>query len=155
MDEFTWLIIIFIVLNVLDGVTTILSLHVLPDNLKAKESNPMFKGIEKSPTKGLVRKFILVVISLFILFYVHNKTNVGGIVVPFRALDIVLLLVVINNFVIFLSRQITKVKRTTPMAFVGRLIQRTGLKEKVADFVAYYLVLGALAVASYFVAGLW
>jgi len=150
MHEMVILGIIFLCLNGLDGFTTWLSLYHLPAELRAREANPLFKDVEKRFYGSMVRKVVLVLIGLWIFLHLYNSNPIGGTFV-FRVLNLVLLLAVLNNLFVYISRRVKRRKTQTPVSLISDLLCKLRLPQRVSNILAFYVLTGLLVVVSYFV----
>ncbi|KKM21862.1 hypothetical protein LCGC14_1631190 [marine sediment metagenome] len=150
MHEIIWLWALFLILNILDGFTTWLSIYKLPPELKGEEANPLFKDVEKQFFGSMVRKAVLVFLGLWVFLYLYNNNPIGGAFV-FRVLNLVLLLAVLNNLYVYVSRRVKQRKTQTPVGLMHVLLNKLRVPKKVSRILAYYLVAGILVVASYFI----
>lgn len=150
MNELLWLWTGFVVLNILDVVTTWMGLHHLPPELRAKEANPLFRAAEHSMLSTVVMKVVLVLIGLWVFLYLYNRQAAGG-VFTFRVLDLVLFLAVINNMYVYTSRRVKRRMTQTPIGITIGMLQRLRLPSKAARVLAFLFVMVVLVTLSYFV----
>lgn len=146
MHELDILLIAFLALNVLDAATTVVATHVLPKELRATEANPIYKDVERSWVPPMIRKFIFVVVGTWGLLALHQYHNV---IPGFRALNMVLLIVVINNASIIISRLVLKRKTSTPISWIVSLGQKVIRPQKFARVISFYVFMGALTAVCY------
>lgn len=135
-----------IVFNVLDSVSTHYALNKLPDNLKAKESNPFAAGLmNKDPLISDLVKHIGVTMIVFFFVVLEQKALLIEI-------TIMLGLVVVSNTELIVARKITKRKVTTPF---GYLMDKLKVPKKFQFFIFVVLTIIVAIVATHFILGTW
>jgi hypothetical protein len=138
--------ILCIIFNVFDSVSTWYALNKMPDNLKAKESNPFAAGImSKDPLISDLIKHIGVTMIVFFFVVLQQKALLIEI-------TIMLGLVVASNTELIIARKITKRKVTTPF---GYLCEKLKIPKKYQFFVFVVLTIVVAIVATHFILGTW
>lgn len=147
MTEILYLLVIFALLNVLDGYTTWLGLHKLPPELRGREKNPIFKeDAEKHFRVAMLKKAAFV---LFGIWFLYRFANVHAV----KALDLALAVVVLNNGYIYLSRRISGKRLRGPAELFEVFLQKLHLPERVARVSSFYILIGLILIGCYFLAG--
>jgi hypothetical protein len=151
MSTAWYLVIAFTLLNVLDGFTTWLGLYHLPPELRAKESNVLLRTvIEKSFLLGMFWKLTLVIIGLWGLLYLIRVSSVD-LVFALIVLNGVLLIAILNNLGVYLSRLITKKKVRSPVEHMSGLLRRCRLPERLARILSFYVLFGVITIVVYII----
>jgi len=151
LNELLILGVIFIVLNILDGLTTWACIYRLPEGIRAREANPLFKDVERSLVSSMIRKGFLVLIGLWVFLYMYNSRDTSSTLV-FRALDLAMLFTVFNNTYVYISRRVRKRITQTPICLTIAGLQRLRVPERVATFLAFYIVGGTWVGIAYCIA---
>ena len=144
MSEIVWLLITFVFLNVLDGFTTWLGIYNLPEGLRGREMNVLFKDVEKKFWPAMIRKGALVLFGVW-LFYSFAS--------PFtlRVFDLVLVVVVLDNSYVYLSRRISGKRIRSPIDFSIQFFRELRLPERASRILGFYVLFGLVIVGCYFV----
>jgi hypothetical protein len=135
-----------IIFNVLDSTTTWYALNKMPDNLKAKESNPFAASImNKDPLIADLVKHIGVTMIVFFFVVLEQKALLIEI-------TIMLGLVVASNTELIIARKITKRKVTTPF---GYLCEKLKIPKKYQFFIFVVLIVVVAIFVTHFILGTW
>ncbi len=154
MNAIYWLLIAFLILNVLDGLTTWLGLYRLPAELRASEANAVYKDVEKSFWPAMWKKSFFVIFGLFGLLYLASISHVN-IYHALYVLNGVLGIAVLNNTGIYLSRVLTRRKVVSPVGRVSTLLQTCGLSQRLSERLAFYLLFGLITCLTYIIVGVF
>ena len=135
-----------IIFNVLDSVSTHYALNKLPDNLKAKESNPFAAGImSKDPLISDLIKHIGLTMIVFFFVILKQKALLIEIAIMFG-------LVVVSNTELIIARKITKRKVGTPFHY---LMEKLKVPRKYEFWIFIVLIVIVSIVATHFILGTW
>jgi hypothetical protein len=135
-----------IVFNIGDSVSTHYALNHLPDNLKAKESNPFAAGImNNDPLISDLVKHIGLTMIVFFFVVLQQKALLIEIAIMFG-------LVVTSNTELIIARKITKRKVTTPF---GYLCEKLKILKKYQFFIFVTLIVIVAIVATHLILGTW
>jgi ABC-type phosphate/phosphonate transport system permease subunit len=108
---------ILIIFNILDSVTTHIALYKLPDDLKAKESNPlMAKLFIRNYKVAQIIKHVLV--SAGVVYFIISKD-----LYSLEVIATMLGLVVLNNIYILVGRKLTGRRIDSPIRRLQRLLR--------------------------------
>lgn len=143
-------LVIFVVLNILDGFTTWLCIYRLPAELRGREANIFYKDIDHTFWPAILRKGIFVVLALWSFPLLAKYVNMLS---PLYVLNLVLVFVVVNNTYVYLSRRITKRLTTTPIGLGTSLLKRLHLSEKQARVLSFYILILVVTYLSYLIVG--
>ena len=143
MNEIIWLLLVFVVLNVLDGYTTWLGLYHLPADLRGREANPTFKSVENSFWPAMIKKGIFAVFGLWLLYRLASVESL-------YVVDLVFVVVVLNNAGIYLSRRISKKRLRGPVEFSILFFRRCHLPERASRLLGFYVLFSLVFVGCYF-----
>ena len=145
MTEVVWLLIVFVFLNVLDGFTTWLGIYKLPEGLRGREANVLFKDVEKHFWPAMIKKGAIVLFGVW-LFYRFADPFV------LKVVDFVLVVVVLNNGYVYLSRRISGKRLRSPVEFSALFFRKLHLPEKASRILGSYTLFGSVIIACYLVA---
>jgi Domain of unknown function (DUF5658) len=135
-----------ILFNIGDSVSTHYALNHLPDNLKAKESNPFAAGImSKDPLISDLIKHIGVTMIVFFFIVLEQKALLIEI-------TIMLGLVVLSNTELIIARKITKRKVSTPFGYV---CEKLKIKPQYQFFIFVVLIIAVAIVSTHLILGTW
>lgn len=135
-----------ILFNIGDSVSTHYALNHLPDNLKAKESNPFAANImSKDPLISDLIKHIGVTMIVFFFVVLQQKALLIEV-------TIMLGLVVASNAELIIARKITKRKVNTPF---GGLCEKLKIPKKYQFFIFIVLIMVVATIATHFILGNW
>jgi hypothetical protein len=135
-----------IVFNIGDSVSTHYALNHLPDNLKAKESNPFAAGImNNDPLISDLVKHIGLTMIVFFFVVLQQKALLIEIAIMFG-------LVVVSNTELIIARKITKRKVATPF---GYLCEKLKIPKKYQFFLFIALIIIVAIVATHLILGTW
>ena len=135
-----------ILFNIGDSVSTHYALNHLPDNLKAKESNPFAASImNNDPLISDLIKHIGVTMIVFFFVVLQQKAVLIEVTIMFG-------LVVASNTELIIARKITKRKVTTPF---GYLCERLKIPKKFQFFLFVIIIVIVSIVATHFILGTW
>lgn len=146
MTETVWLLVIFVLLNILDGFTTWLGVHKLPEGLRAREANPLLKDVEKSFWSAMIKKGAFV---LFGVWFFYRFANIYAL----RVLDLAFAVVVLSNTYVYLARRLGNRRFRSPIEIATNALQRAHLPERAARLVSFYGLVGLLLVGCYLIVG--
>lgn len=147
MTEIVWLLVAFVLLNVLDGFTTWLGIYRLPENLRAREANIVFKNIETHFWSAMIWKGLLV---LFGCWFFYRFADLFAL----RFLNLVFVAVVLNNSCIYLLRRLSRRKIQSPTELFVFFFRKCHLPERVARLLGFYVLLSLVATVCIFIAGI-
>lgn len=147
-----WALVVFIILNILDGFTTWLGLYHLPVELRGHEANVMYKDAEHSFWSAMIRKGMFVVLALWVFLYLADLTHTD-VLFSLYVLNLVMVFVVINNSYVYLSRRATKRVTMTPVDLVAKPLKKLHLSDKGARILGFYILFGAVVYVSYLIIG--
>lgn len=139
----------FVILNILDLYTTYLNLFKLPAELTDKqgEMNPVFRGsINNHFFRVVIIKTIGIILIIAYVFIVSESQSY--LVFVLKVLNIMTAFVVINNAYIYLAKKITNRKVMTPGKFLTKVCH-------LPNTMAFLVLMGIIAVASYGLAFIW
>lgn len=146
MTEVFWLLLAFVLLNVLDGYTTWLGLYALPEDLRGRESNVLFKDVEVHYWPAMIKKGILVLFGVWLLYRFANPYAI-------KVLDLAFVIVVLNNAYVYLSRRLSGKKTRSPSEYLVSFFQKLRLPEKVSELLGFLVLVGADITICYFIVG--
>jgi len=146
MSEVTWLLVVFVFLNILDAFTTWLGLHKLPEKLKGKEANILFKDAETHFWSAMMRKGVLVLFGCWLFYHLAS-------VHPLKVLNLVFVVVVLNNSYVYLSRRMTGKRTRSPMELSVTFFRKLRLPERVSRILGFYVLFGLVIVGCYLLVG--
>ena len=145
---------LFFLLNVLDGFTTWLGIYGLPVELRATEANVLFKDVEKTFWPAMWRKGFLVILFTMGLYYLANLTGTN-LRHAFYVMDVVLLIVVLNNFSVYSLRRLTHRRVRSPIGHLSDTFQRWGLSPRLSRYVAFYISITIITAIVYTLVGVF
>ena len=135
-----------IIFNVLDSVSTHYALNKLPDNLKAKEANPMAASLmSKDPLISDLVKHISV--TMIVVFFVLLEQKA-----LLLEITIMLGLVVASNAYLIFARKITKRKVGTPIHY---LLNGIGIPRKYEFWIFIVIIVAVAILGTHFILGAW
>lgn len=140
-----WLLIIFVLLNALDGFTTWLGIYRLPEHLRGREVNVLFKDVEKKFWPAMLKKSVFVLFGIWLLYRLASPHAL-------MVVDIVLTVAVLNNVYVYLSRRLSGKRYRSPVEYSILFFRKLRLPVRVANLVGFYVLFGLVIVISYFVA---
>lgn len=132
---------ILIVFNILDSVTTHMALYKLPDDLKAKESNPIMARLFVNHYK-LAQTIKHTLVSAGVAYWIFSRD-----LYALEVLATMLGLVVLSNTYILIGRVVTGKRIDSPLRRLQRLLHVPDKLYYVLSIVAIF-ALSILIVAS-------
>lgn len=140
MTEVVWLLIIFVLLNVLDGYTTWLGLYKLPPELRGREANVLLKDVEKKFWPTMLKKGMFVLFGVWLFYRLASPYAL-------KVVDLALVVVVLNNAYVYLSRKLTSKRYRSPVDYSVLFFKKLRLPERAADLVGFYIFFGLVIAA--------
>jgi len=147
-----WALVVFVLLNILDGFTTWLGLYHLPVELRGREANVIYKDAEHSFWPAMLRKGLFVILALWVFLYLADLTHTD-VLFSLYVLNLVMVFTVINNSYVYLSRRITRRVTRTPVDVIAKLLRNCRLPKKAARIIGFYVLLGITVYVSYLIIG--